>query len=108
MIHGLSAATVKRICEVLAQHPEVEKAVLYGSRANGSHRPGSDIDLTILGDGLSHALLTRIGNDLDDLLLPYQIDLSLFSSLTHPSLLEHIGRVGFALYERNARANITA
>ena len=104
MNHGLSETTVERIRGVLAHYPMVEKAVLYGSRAKGTHRPGSDIDLTLCGSGLDHTLLTRIDIELDDLLLPYQIDLSLFSSLTHPALLDHIRRVGMVIYERAAEA----
>jgi predicted nucleotidyltransferase len=100
MNHGLAETTVERIRQVLAHYPEVETGVLYGSRATGTHRPGSDIDLTLCGRGLDHTLLTRIDNELDDLLLPYQIDLSLFAALTHPALLEHIRRVGVTLYER--------
>lgn len=100
MNHGLSATTVDRIVGVLAHYPEVEKALLYGSRAKATYRPGSDIDLTLCGRGLNHTLLTRIDNELDDLLLPYQMDLSLFATLTHPALLDHIRRVGVVLYER--------
>jgi predicted nucleotidyltransferase len=99
MSHGLSDSTVEGIRKVLALHPEVEKAVLYGSRAKGTHRPGSDIDLTLLGSRLDHTLLTRIENELDDLLLPYRIDLSLFETLTHPELLDHIRRVGITFHE---------
>ena len=102
MNHGLTATTVDRILSVLAHYPEVEKAVLYGSRAKGTYRLGSDIDLTLCGVELNHTLLTRIDNELDDLLLPYQIDLSLMSSLSHPALLDHICRVGVALYEKSA------
>lgn len=98
MSHGLSETTVDRIRGVLAQFPEVEKAVLYGSRAKGTHRPGSDIDLALCGGGLDHRQLSRIAEALDDLLLPYQIDLSLCASLTHPALLDHIRRVGVTLY----------
>ena len=100
MNHGLSDSTVERICEVLAHHPEVKKAMLYGSRAKGTHHPGSDIDLTLCGNRLDHALLTRIENELDDLLLPHRIDLSLFETLTHPDLIDHIRRVGVTFYER--------
>lgn len=100
MSHGLPALAVDRIRGVLEQYPEVEKAVLYGSRAKGTHRPGSDIDLTLCGSALNHTLLMRIDNDLDDLLLPYQMDLSLISSLTHPALLDHIHRVGMVLYAK--------
>lgn len=99
MNHGLSAATVDRIRSVLARHPEVEQAVLYGSRAKATHRPGSDIDLALCGSRLNHTLLARIDIELDDLLLPYQIDLSLLASVTHPALVDHIRRVGVVLYE---------
>ena len=102
MNHGLTTTTVERLQSVLAHYPEVEKAVLYGSRAKGTHRPGSDIDLTLCGGELDHTLLTRIDNEMDDLLLPYQIDLSLMSSLSHPALLDHIRRVGVVLYEKSA------
>ncbi len=100
MNHGLTETTEKAICGILAQHPEVEKAVLYGSRAKGTHRLGSDIDLTLCASGLGPSLLARIESALDDLLLPYQIDLSLFANLTHPALLDHIRRVGLLFYER--------
>ena len=100
MNHGLSDSTVERIREVFARHAEVEKAVLYGSRAKGTHHPGSDIDLTLCGKQLDHALLTRIENELDDLMLPERIDLSLFETLTHSELLDHIRRVGVTFYEK--------
>lgn len=99
MNHGLPETSVERIREVLAHDPAVEKAVLYGSRATGTHRPGSDIDLTLCGSGLDHTQLTRIANEIDDLLLPYQMDLSIFSDLTHPALLDHIRRVGVTFYQ---------
>ena len=101
MKHGLSTTTVERLQNTLFHYPEVEKAVLYGSRAKGTYRPGSDIDLTLCGDELDHTLLTLINNELDDLLLPYQIDLSLMASLSHPDLLDHIRRVGVVLYAKN-------
>jgi len=100
MNHGLSAQTVERIVTVLAHYAEIEKAVLYGSRAKGNYRNGSDIDLTLFGDGFNFSLLTRLDNELDDLLLPYKFDLSFFADLTHPELIDHIRRVGVVVYER--------
>ncbi len=101
MNHGLPDTTLERVREVLARFPDVEKAILYGSRARGNHRQGSDIDLTLCGGELDHTQLTRIDNELDDLLLPYQMDISLMSDLTHPPLLDHIRRLGVVLYERS-------
>ncbi len=100
MSHGLSAATVAKICGVLARVPAVEKAVLYGSRAKGTFKPGSDIDLTLVGKNLSTAELGAIADALDDLLLPYQIDLSILQQIENPELRAHIGRVGQVFYEK--------
>jgi predicted nucleotidyltransferase len=98
---GLSAATLDKIITVLAQCPALEKAVLYGSRAKGNHRPGSDIDLSLFGDALSYAHLGQIELHLDDLMLPYSFDLSLFSQIDNPDLIEHIQRAGLVFYEKS-------
>lgn len=100
MNHGLPAAGVRQIQTVLSRHPAVERAVLYGSRAKGTSKPGSDIDLTLVGDDLDDRCLSRIEDELEELLLPWRIDLSLFSRLTHAELREHIERVGRVFYER--------
>jgi len=105
MNHGLSDATVAKICGVLARFPAVEKAVLYGSRARGNYKKGSDIDLTLFGDALTSGLCSKIESDLDDLLLPYTIDLSVFHELTNPGLREHIEREGVPFYERAAQCS---
>jgi predicted nucleotidyltransferase len=99
MIYGLSHATMTRIQAVLAHNPDVEKAVLYGSRAMGTYKTGSDIDLTLYGD-LNLSRLTAIATELDDLLLPYTIDLSIYAALNNADLRAHIGRVGKMFYER--------
>ncbi|WP_036771705.1 nucleotidyltransferase domain-containing protein [Polaromonas glacialis] len=101
---GLSPATLEKIITVLARCPALEKAVLYGSRAKGNHRPGSDIDLSLFGDTLSHAHLGQIESQLDDLMLPYSFDISLFSQIDNPDLTEHIQRVGLVFYEKSSLA----
>ena len=100
MNHGLSDATVQKIQTVLAGFPQVEKALLYGSRAKGSFKPGSDIDLTLIGPELSFSLLAQIDAALDDLLLPYMVDLSNLASIEPGPLLDHIQRLGGVLYQR--------
>ena len=100
MSHDLSDSSVAKIQGVFARYPAVEKAVLYGSRAKGNYKPGSDIDLTFFGSTLTHRLLADIADALDDLLLPYSIDLSIFEDLNHPKLREHIECDGVVFYER--------
>ncbi len=99
---GLQETTIQKIHDVLARYPQVEKAVLYGSRAKGNYKNASDIDLTLYGQAdLTLEVLYRIMNDLDDLLLPYTIDLSLFHAISDPEVVEHIQRVGVIFYEKS-------
>jgi uncharacterized protein len=100
MRYGLSEQTIEKIGCVFARHPAIDKAVLYGSRAKGNFKPGSDIDLTLFGDSLTSRELGIIDEELDDLLLPYQIDLSLICQIDHAELREHIERVGVIFYQR--------
>lgn len=96
--YGLLLSDIEKINGVFKRYPEIETAILYGSRAMGTHRNGSDIDLTLKGD-ISTQLLFAIENALDDLLLPYKIDLSVFDTITNPELIEHIRRVGKVFYQ---------
>jgi len=98
MQFGLKPDTIARINGVLAAHPEIEEAVLYGSRAKGNYRAASDIDLCLKGEALTLTQLMKIENELDDLLLPYKIDLSLHHALDNPELIDHIRRVGVVFY----------
>jgi predicted nucleotidyltransferase len=101
MKYGLSAQTLQKIRDVFMRYPQVEEAVLYGSRARGDHKNGSDIDLTLRGgNALTHTTLSRIANDLDDQLLPYTIDLSIFKNIRNPEMIDQIERVGIALYKK--------
>jgi predicted nucleotidyltransferase len=97
---GLPLATVEKIRSVFASHPEVERSVLYGSRAKGNYKTGSDIDLTMYGDDISHTILLKILDELDELLLPWMIDLSIYRQIDNESLRDHIERVGVVFYER--------
>ncbi len=97
--YGLPEQVVQAIQLVLSQYPQVRSAVLYGSRAKGNFREGSDIDLTLKTDpSADTALLLQIENQLDELNTPYQFDLSLFHHITNPGLIEHISRVGVNFY----------
>ena len=101
MKFGLQETTIEKIRSVLACHPQIEKALLYGSRAKGNYKNGSDIDLTLVGgEDLTMKVLFRIMDEIDDLLLPYTFDLSIFNHLSDPDVIEHIQRVGVLLYER--------
>jgi uncharacterized protein len=98
---GLKKEVVENIRKVLELFPSVNKCIIYGSRAMGNYRYNSDIDLTLEGDTITFSELLKIENELDDLLLPYQIDLSLLKKIDNKDLLDHINRVGKVFFEKD-------
>jgi len=99
--YGLSSETIQKIHKLFQGYPDIEEVLLYGSRAKGNYHSGSDIDLVITGEKIDYSQLLKIESDLDDLLLPYKIDISLFRQLENQELVDHIKRVGIVFY-RNA------
>ena len=109
MKYGLPQSAIQKINVALSRYPQIDKAILYGSRANGNYKNGSDIDLTLHGGaGLTLNVLYKIMDDLDDLLLPYIIDLSIFNTIHDPDVIEHIQRVGVTFYEKGALHELAA
>ncbi len=98
---GLSEHELELIRGVLRRHPEVELAKLFGSRAKGTSRPNSDVDLALWGR-LSALAEARIRGELDELPLPYTFDVQGYESIRHEPLQEHIDRVGRTIYVRDA------
>ncbi len=96
---GLSESTIQKINSIFIRYSNVNKVILYGSRAKGSFKNGSDIDLTIDAENLSFSELLKIENEIDDLLLPYSIDLSIKTHIDSNSLIEHIDRVGVVFFD---------
>ena len=91
---------LQALCATIASIPEVEEAIIYGSRARETNRMASDIDITLKGNELTYLQLALLDAKIDDLYLPYFVDLSLFSMLKNPDLLESIDREGKVLYKR--------
>ena len=101
MRFGLSNEAIQAIIDVFRQYPKIEKVILYGSRAKGIHKYSSDIDLTILSDSLEFNEFQQMQIRLDDLMLPYIIDLSMYKDISNKDLLDHIQRVGVVFYDKS-------
>lgn len=98
---GLEKKDIHAVTNILLRYPQIQKAVLYGSRAKGSYKKGSDIDLTLIGgNDLTLDTLYRIMEDLDNLMLPYTFDISLLRNIKDPDILDHIQRVGITFYQK--------
>jgi predicted nucleotidyltransferase len=105
MQYGLSDRTLNTLNSIFKKYPGIRQVILYGSRAKGKYREGSDIDLSLkTGDGalFDHRELLRIAGDFDDSDLPYLVDVCIYDKLSNPDLKEHIDRVGKLLYSTNA------
>lgn len=98
--YGIPEYALDRIKAIFKTHPKISKVWLYGSRALGTYRLGSDIDLCLEGPLLNTTDLLQIENQLDDLLLPWKIDLSIRQGIDNGDLLEHITQNGKILYEK--------
>ena len=98
-LFGLPRYAVERLREVFAEWPGIDRVLIYGSRAKGTHRYASDIDLCIEGPDLTVVDLLRLENAIDDLLLPWRVDLALRHTIDDPALTAHIDRVGCVFYE---------
>lgn len=105
MRFGLKEKEILAIQNVFSMHPEITCALLYGSRAQGNYRLGSDIDLVLQGKSLSHRLLNRISLELDNLMLPYTFDLSIYEAIDNPELLQHIQEVEQNFYQKSSIAS---
>ena len=92
---------ISALRKVLASVPEVEEAIIYGSRARGTNRVSSDIDITLKGSDLTYLQLALIDAKIDDLYLPYFVDLSLFSMLHDKDLIASIEREGQVFFNSN-------
>lgn len=99
---GLKTSDMDLILEVLRRYPDVEEAIIYGSRAMGNYKPGSDIDIALKGD-LRPETCSNISVEYNERLpLPYKFDVVAYSDLTHQPLINHIDRYGKTIYTNKA------
>ena len=97
MKFGLNQKTINKINSVFELHSQIEEVLIYGSRAKGNYREGSDIDITLIGKNIE---LSKINENIDDLNTPYLFDISIFDKLESKDLIEHINRVGKTFYKK--------
>lgn len=92
---GLTEIDIKRITAALKQFPEIEDAVIFGSRAKGTYKKASDVDLAIKGRTVTPETIQRLNFLLnEELPLPYFFDVVHYEALENRLFVEHIDRVG--------------
>lgn len=104
---GLKDGDIEIIISILKKYPRIEQALIFGSRAKGNYKPGSDVDIVLKGN--VNDIATEIGFSLnEDSLLPYKFDVLDYNSISNKNLIDHINRVGIVFYERKEHSGILA
>ncbi|MFT7035208.1 MAG: putative nucleotidyltransferase [Cyclobacteriaceae bacterium] len=108
MKFGLTNSVLNKVGNVFLEYSDIEEVVIYGSRAKGDFLNGSDIDLTLKGKNITMDHLFKIDTQLDDLILPYNFDLSIYHQISDTDLIEHIDRVGIMFYQKVSGIRVQA
>ncbi len=96
---GLLDRDIKYINKALEQYDEVEKAIIFGSRAIGNYKKGSDVDLAIIGDNVNRSIMYKIEDYLNEVYpLPYFFDIIQYNEITNENLINHINNEGKIIY----------
>ena len=96
---GLTEKDLFQLRSVLKKFPEIEQALIFGSRAKGTHKPGSDVDLALKGSELTPEAATRVSYLLnEETMMPYAFDVVQFETISSPELTDHINRVGIRIH----------
>lgn len=99
MRYGLSDNVIEKILIVFRSNSNIQEAIIFGSRAIGNYREGSDIDITLKGN-ISFDNLLRIESEIENQMLPYKFDVSIFEKLKNQKLKNHINRAGKIFYKK--------
>ncbi|MCX7094411.1 MAG: nucleotidyltransferase domain-containing protein [Methylobacter sp.] len=92
---GLTQTDISRITTAIKQFPEIDDALIFGSRAKGTHKKASDVDLAIKGRAVTGETVKRLSFLLnEELPLPYFFDVVHYETLENRQLIAHIDRVG--------------
>src|SRR5689334_232599 len=99
---GLNERTTNTIVDILSKYHDIKEVYIFGSRAKGNYKPGSDIDLAIMNQGVSPKTITSVLAAFQESSLPYTVDLVNFPALKHDDLIDHIKRVGVMFYKESS------
>lgn len=97
---GLKSSVLQDLCTIFESFAAIDEVLIFGSRAKGNQKNGSDVDLAIKGD-VDLNTLTKIELMIDNLLLPFTFDICIFNRLKHIDLIDHINRVDKVIYKKD-------
>ncbi|MBN1984637.1 MAG: nucleotidyltransferase domain-containing protein [Chitinivibrionales bacterium] len=99
---GLTKDDIITIKNSIAKHNEIESALLFGSRAKGNFKHGSDVDIALKGKDIDYTVILSISTELnEETTLPYHFDVLNYRMLESTELIDHINRVGVEFYRKS-------
>lgn len=105
MAFGLTDKDIDLILSAIAEHPEIDEVVIFGSRAMDNYKNGSDVDLAIKGAKVSLRTVSQLSAQLnEELPLPYGFDVVDYASINTPALKEHIDSFGKVLFLKRSQS----
>lgn len=108
-IPGITRKSFEYIQKVLQSFPEIEEAILFGSRAIGNYRKGSDLDIVLKGEKVNERLALKLSLILNERVpIPYFVDILSYYDISNPDIKDHIDRVGKVIYKRKVLAKINS
>ncbi|WP_394903404.1 nucleotidyltransferase domain-containing protein [Clostridium butyricum] len=100
-MYGLLERDIRYIKKALEQCEEIEKAIIFGSRAMGNYKNGSDVDIAVLGELISNNTILKLNDYLNEIYpLPYFFDIINYNSITNENLKKHIDVEGKIIYTK--------
>ncbi|WP_312647446.1 nucleotidyltransferase domain-containing protein [Aminipila sp.] len=95
---GLKENEIAQLKCCFLKYKQIEKGIVFGSRAMGNYKKGSDVDIALVGENISHKIITQILNALEETVMPYEFDLLIFNSIKNKELIRHIEEFGIEIY----------
>lgn len=100
---GLKDSVIIKIKNILYKYEEIEKALIFGSRARGDYKTTSDIDIAIFSKNITSTRLNLLRNEFEELDIIYTIDVVEFYKTSKEELKNNIINDGIAIFDRNSR-----
>ena len=101
---GIYHSSYTLIIDAISGYPEIEKAIIFGSRAMGNYKKGSDIDIAIIGTEITWEITTKRTTKLNELLaIPYMVDVVNFNTIENDELKTHIVNIGKVFYVKSEK-----
>ncbi len=102
MKYGLSEEQLEQVKTIIAEHKEIEEAILFGSRAIDTYKEASDVDIAVKGEKVNLTTAAKLKNELEEeTYIPFFFDIIVYNTIKQEELIKHIDTKGIVIYDRS-------